>query len=354
MRIILALTAILAMTLPNCTESRVQAAQNASQTPKEKAVPIAAARVTIGDAVATYTTTSTLEPEQSAEIWSRTTGVVRQIWVEEGDVVEKDQLLLNLEDDDQQLRLKQAEIRLLQAEAEYARHSKMKSLGVLAEEDYELTENALQQAKADLELAQLSVSYTQVKAPFSGRIVLRHVDVGANVTQGTPLFEIMDFEPLLVKIHIPSERLGLVAPGQPLRLTRGDGNENLQAKVRLVSPIVDPGTGTVKVTAEIHQYPMHVRPGDFVQAYVMTDRRASALKVPSVAVFEEQGRKILYVVEDQKAVRRVVQTGYVDDAMTEILSGITAEDLIIIKGQRNLRDGSPVEILEGPAEEASI
>ena len=106
----------------------------------------------------------------------------------------------------------------------------------------------------------------------------------------------------------------------------------------------------MKVTAEVHDYPPGTRPGDFAQVRIVTARHERATLVPSRAVFEEQGNDILYVVEDGKAVRRVVETGFVDGDMTEIVDGLAAGELIVVKGQRQLRDGSGVEVIEGPPE----
>jgi RND family efflux transporter MFP subunit len=122
----------------------------------------------------------------------------------------------------------------------------------------------------------------------------------------------------------------------------------VKGKVSLVSPIVDPATGTVKVTAEIHDYPPGTRAGDFAQVRIVTARHERATLVPSRAVFEEQGSDILFVVEDHKAVRRIVETGFVDGDLTEVLGGVEEGELVIVKGQRELRDGAGVEVLEGP------
>ena len=67
-------------------------------------------------------------------------------------------------------------------------------------------------------------------------------------------------------------------------------------------------------------------------------------------MFEEQGKDILYVVEDGKAVRRVVETGFIDGDLTEIVNGVAERDLVVVKGQRQLQDGGAVDVLEGPAE----
>ena len=324
--------------------------QQARKRPEAKPMPIAVTRVEIGEATSVYTTTATLEAEHHAQILARTTGVAREILVEEGDVVEKDQVLLVIEDDDQQLRLKQAELKLAQVKAEHARQKKMLDAGILSEQEFEQTDNELETAAAELEVAQLALSYTRVRAPFSGNIVRRHLDLGAHVTNSMQLFEMMDISPLLARIHVPSNRMGKVSAAQTVNLFVDSTGVELAGDIRLVSPIVDPTSGTVKITAEIATYPQGTRPGDFVEAQIVTDLREGAMLVPSVAVFEEQGKQVLFVVEGDKAIRRTVKTGYIQAGVTEILEGIEKDDIIVIKGQRNLRDGMPVNVLEGADE----
>lgn len=330
---------------PQTQQPGPQAKQSA---PERKPVPIAVNHVQVGEAASYYVTTSTLEAEAHAEVRSRATGVLNKLNVEEGASVEKGQILALLDDADQKLRLELAQIAYDRASADFDRRRKMRDSGVLAPEEFDMVENTFKEAAANLKVAELDLSYTRIAAPISGTVVRRLVDRGDYISQGETLFAVMDLSPLLVRLHIPANRMGTVSPGQSLTLKAESVPEPLTADVSLVSPIVDPDTGTVKVTAELHQYPARIRPGDFVEVRVVTDRRQNAMMVPSVAVFEEQGKDILYIVEEGKAQRRTVEVGFVESGATEILSGITSEDLIVVKGQRNLRDGMTVDILEGP------
>jgi membrane fusion protein (multidrug efflux system) len=312
------------------------------------AVPVAIERASIGPASSYYTTTASLDAQSHAEILARASGVVRRIVHEEGATVHAGDLLLLLEDDEAQLRLEQAEANHRLAQADYDRRRSMLESGLLSAEEFETTESTLEVREAELGLAGVALSHTRVVAPFDGRLVRRHVDLGASVQVGTPLFEMMDVTPLLARIYIPAKRMGSLRVGQGVDLVLDGSTEPLRGTVSLISPIVDPTTGTVKVTAEIEDYPEGTRPGDFAEVRIVTDRHPDALLVPSRALFEEQGEDILYVVEDGKAARRVVTTGFVDGDFTEVTDGVQQGALVVVKGQRQLRDGGEVEILEGP------
>ncbi|NNE44833.1 MAG: efflux RND transporter periplasmic adaptor subunit [Gemmatimonadetes bacterium] len=313
-------------------------------------MPVAVQRAELGAASSYYTTTATLEATSRAEILSRTTGVVRELLREEGDRVRAGDLLLRLEDDEARLRVQQAEANHALAQAEFNRRQKMLEGGLLSAEEFETTESNLAVRESELGLARVALEYTQVRAPFAGNVVLRHVDIGASVNPGSPLYELMDVTPLLAKVYIPAKRMGFVVEGQDMEIRLDSSDEPLRGVVRLVSPIVDSSTGTVKVTAEIKNYPAGTRPGDFAEVRIVTDRHEDAILVPSLALFEEQGENILYVVEDGKAVRRVVSPGFVDGDVTEIETGLEEGEVVVVKGQRQLKDGGAVEIMEGPAD----
>lgn len=329
------------------TNAGAKAGPNMAKKPAAKPIPVAVAKVKIGDAVDRYNTTAALEAEHHAQVLARTTGVIREILHEEGSLVKANAVLLRLENDDQLLRLKQSEIKLAQLQHEYDRRVKMKALGVVSSQEFEEIENQLETAQAEKEVAELNLSYTEVRAPFAGKIVRRLVDRGANVQPGTQLVEIMDTDPLLVRAHVPSNRLGQIAVGQKVETYLSSMDQTLEGKVSLVSPIVDPESGTVKITTEIRKYPAGTRPGDFAEVRMVTARREGAMLIPSIAVFEEQGKHVLFVVKDGKSEKRVVEVGFTDEGLTEILSGIEPDELVVSKGQRNLRNGVAVEILEG-------
>ncbi len=316
----------------------------------EKPVPVAVERVAQGAIASYYTATATIEAESRAEIVARTTGVVRALVHEEGDRVAAGAELLRLEDDEALLRAQQAEANAAMARAEFDRKASMRDAGLLSAEEFETVENTRSVREAELGLARLELEYTRVAAPFAGRIVRRLVDLGAHVSPGAPLFEIVDDEPLLARVHVPSRRMGYVRPGQEIDLHLDSANLDVKGVVTLVSPIVDPATGTVKVTAEIRRRPDGIRPGDFAQVKVVTERHDDAVLVPSRAIVEDEGQKVVYVAVDGKAVRRPVETGFVEGDRTEVTSGVAAGELICTKGQRDLRDGATLALLEGPAD----
>lgn len=325
----------------------------AAAKPQAKPVPVAVQAVRVGEVRSIYNTTATLEAEQRAEVLARTRGIITELHHEEGDLVEEGQLLLKLEDDDQRLSLKLSKIKYQQVKREFERLDEMFKKGILSSQDYDEIRNQLEDAEAQIEQSELNLSYTVVRAPFGGVLVHRNYDRGAHVQPGDKLFEIQDTTPLLAKIHVPASRMAAVTAGQEVRLRLDSSGSVLEGTLRLVSPIVDASTGTVKVTAEINQYPEGTRPGDFVNVQIVTEKHSNAMLVPSIAVFEDQSAQIVYVENDGQAARKVVEVGFVEEGVTEILKGLNPGEMVVVKGQRNLRPGMPIEVIKGASDEAT-
>ncbi len=183
-------------------------------------------------------------------------------------------------------------------------------------------------------------------APFNGAVVSRLVDVGQNINIGTPLFVLSDFDPLLARVHVPSKEFKKLKPDQPVELVLESNRQKLSGRIKLVSPVIDPTSGTIKVTIEIVDYPAGVRPGEFAEVHIVTERRLGSTLVPKIALVMDRGEQVLYVAADSTAERRSVEVGFEDENFAEIISGISPDESIVVRGQRSLKHGSAIKILE--------
>ena len=315
--------------------------------PEQPPVPIAVEPAVVGSIASTYTATATLRVEAEAEILARVSGVVQRLRAEEGDDVDRGAPLLQIENDEYALRVKQAEARTANLRARFERMQGMVDKSLVSEEEFDTAEADLASAEADEELARLELGYTTVRSPFTGRVIERLVDPGQNVSVGTPLFRVADFDPLLAEVHVPSKEFRNLKTEQEVHLDLDSDDTRLDGRITRVSPVIDPNSGTIKVTIEIDEYPASTRPGDFAEVHIVTERRDDRVLVPRVSVVSEKGEEILYVASDGKADRRVVTTGFTDDDHVEIVVGVEAGEAIVVKGQRSLRHGQPVRVLEG-------
>ncbi len=316
--------------------------------PQLPPVPVGVEPAVLGAISSYYTATATLEPNRQADILARVSGVILDLGAEEGDFVREGQSLLRIQEDEYRFRVTQSEAELNKQRSRFDRVSRMFESDLVSAEDFEAARNDLKAAESAFGLAELQLSYARVLAPFDGRIVRRYVDPGQTVSGGSILFTLVDLSRLLARVHVPSREFRRIQPDQPVELRLDSGGQRLTGKIDLISPIIDPATGTIKVTVEVHDYPAGTRPGDFAEVGVVTDRRVDTVLAPRIAVFTDRGETIAFVAaQDSTAERRAVRTGYEDERFVEVLSGIEAGDLVVVQGQRSLRHGQPLRILEG-------
>jgi len=354
---IAALAAALVLAVTSCgkksngqsTAAQASGATNGAKAPVQPAIPVAVDPARVGPIANYYTATATLEAEKEAEILARITGVIESLGCEEGDIVPKGQPLLQIEAGEYRLRLQQAEASKASLLDKHNRMKGMFEQQLVSAQEFETTSNDLKSAEAAEELARLDLSYTTVRAPFTGRIVRRLVDVGQNVSAGTALFVVSDFDPLLAVVHVPSKEFKKLQPNQPVLLVLDSNKERLEGRIKLVSPVIDPASGTIKVTIEIPSYPQGTRPGDFAEVSIVTERHEASTIIPKIAVFTDRGDQVVYVAADTTAERRVVEVGFQDDVNAEIVSGVKGGENVVVKGQRSLKHGSAIKILTGEA-----
>ncbi len=309
-------------------------------------VPVAVQPVEIGSIASYYTATATLAAEKEAEVLARVAGVVDALFCEEGDIVRKGDELLRIDNDEYRYRLQQAEADRANLESRYERVQKMIEQKLVSAEEFEGVKSDLESARAAEGLARLSLSYTRVVAPFTGRVVTRHIDVGQNINPGTALFVLSDFNPLLARIHVPAREFNKLNVEQPVDLMLESSGARLAGRIKLISPVIDPSTGTIKVTVEITDYPAGTRPGDFAKVSIVTERRLGSTLVPKIAIVTDRGERVVYVAAaDSTAERRVVEVGFEDDENAEIISGVNEGQSVVVRGQRSLKHGQSIKIL---------
>jgi membrane fusion protein, multidrug efflux system len=311
---------------------------------QEMAVAVEAA--SRGDIATYYRSTASLDPDKEADVLSRVQGTVKRIVAEEGDDVRQGQILLLVDDTEYRHRLTQAKVALDQAKTRFSRIETIISQGLVSKESFDTAKADLDAAEAAWELAALELSWCEVRAPFSGRVVRRHVDAGRNVSNGTALFTIADMNRLLARVHVPAREFRRIRTDQPVEFVVDSTGDRLTGRIDLVSPIVDPRTGTIKVTVEIREYPASTRPGNFAEVSIVTDKHANALVVPNQAVLSDKDQRVVYVADGTTARRTVVEIGYQDDRYAEILGGIEDGTLVVVQCQRSLSDGQPIRLLD--------
>ncbi|MGD9345834.1 MAG: efflux RND transporter periplasmic adaptor subunit [Candidatus Aminicenantes bacterium] len=313
---------------------------------EESRIPVEISQVTQGSITATYAGSATLEAEGEALVVAKVSGVVEKIFVEEGASVRSGQILAKLDDEQYRLEFNQAKTVLEKLSSEFARNESLYTNKIISLEAYEKTKSDYHTQKAVCDLAQLKLDYTQVKAPIKGIVSLRHIKVGNMVKVDQPTFRITDFDPLLAVLHVPEREMSKLRVGFPAKIAP-DALENMefQGKILRISPVVDAGTGTFKVTVEVKDRTRKLKPGMFARVRIVHDTHDAALLVPKDAVLSEDGERWVFLVKDGEVSKSEIQTGFVNTTHVEVLAGLRAGDTVVTTGLGSLKDGAKIKVV---------
>jgi len=223
--------------------------------------------------------------------------------------------------------------------------------------DGELSATAAQKAAIARDNSALRLRRTEIRSPIDGCISLREVDVGMAVTTATRIFTIVDRTALISNLFLPQEDLSRIRQGMPVTFNCDafPGRE-FEGEADLVSPVVDPTNGTVKVRVRIPpDEDGLLRPGMFINAKVLVLAKDNALLTTRKAVFYEDESPCVFIVEDDAARKVFFDRGASTDEVIEITNAVDTagspieldeSTQIIMVGQDNLKDGDKIKIVE--------
>ncbi|MBT8080200.1 MAG: efflux RND transporter periplasmic adaptor subunit [Gammaproteobacteria bacterium] len=313
------------------------------------AVPVEVSTATYGDIYARYSGTAPIEAFQHATVIAKTGGEVREILVEEGDDVEAGDILARLDGDRLRLELAESEARLQKLQRDYQRNVDLKERGLISEGDFEKIKYEMDALEAANNLAKLELSYTAIRAPITGVISERFIKIGNTIDVNAETFEVTSLEPLVAYLHVPEREYRRIVKGQAagIAVDALQGAE-FPAVVARTSPVVDPETGTFKITIEVKDESRQLKPGMFGRISIVYDKHENAMQVPRSAIVAEAGEAAVFVVENDVAQRRIVQTGFTEKGRIEIIDGISDTDRFVIVGQTGLKNGSKVSVINDP------
>ncbi|HEY8377915.1 MAG TPA: efflux RND transporter periplasmic adaptor subunit [Nannocystis sp.] len=312
----------------------------------EQPSPVVVGSVERGAITATISAASTIEAERQVTISAESTGRIVDLDVEEGDQVKAGQILARIRFDAQANSLLRANTSLAKARDDFARIEQLYKEKVVGQEEYLRARNALDVAELDLRDRAREMKNTKVTAPFSGTITQRMVTEGGFVSNGAQLLQITDFNTLVARVFVPEKELDRIRVGQEAVVVgkAAKGRRGVGKVVR-IAPIVDAGTGTVKLTVAL---PAELAgsqgflPGMYAEVTLTVDHREGVALVPKGAVVHDEEQTYVFVPDGDKARRVRVELGLQDAERVEIVSGLAAGDPVIVAGHTGLKDGAKI------------
>jgi len=309
-------------------------------------IPVEVMDVSRGTISAYYSNTATLEAVEEASVVSKVRGIIQQIMVEEGDNVREGQIIAKIEDIQYRIEAERAKATMDRMFNDYQRNKELFEKELISAEVYENSRFEYESQKSVYELAELNYQYTSIKSPITGVVSERLIKVGNMIGIDQQVFQVTDFDPIQAVLYIPeherskikvSQRTEILADALPAQIFYGS--------VERISPIIDPSTGTFKVTVYMNRGQDELRPGMFSRVKIVYDTRENTKMIPKAAIISEDEIQSVFVIKDSLAFRKIIRTGYVNGINIEVLDGLTDGETVVTTGQGSLADSTKVNIV---------
>ena len=304
-----------------------------------------------------------------APIYARTSGYLKSWQTDIGTQVTKGQLLAEIEtpEVDKQLSQSQADLATARANESLSNSTNDRWKGLLATEsvskqdaDEKAGDAAAKKAAADSAAANVArlrelESFKRVVAPFSGVITARNTDIGALInagqSSGTELFRIADTHQLRVYVQVPEAYAAVTSPGLVAELRFAEQPlKTYTAKTVRTSNALDPALRTLQVELQLDNENHEIFPGAYAEVHFKLPANAESLRLPANTVLFRAAGLQVATVDDHKRVKlKSIVQGRDFGNTIEVLSGLAADDVVILNPSDSLTDGAPVRIATPPA-----
>ncbi len=280
-------------------------------------------------------------------------GIVEKINFESGASVKAGDVLVQLDTREERAQLASAEAQRDLANANFNRMQQLVKAGVISKMDYDQNSAGQRQATAKVGEIRATIERKTIRAPFSGVLGIRQVNLGQYVSGGSPIVPLQSLDPVYVNFSVPQQALAQLRVGQSVRASTSDAAaDEFTGRVTAVDSVVDEATRNVQVQATFANPQHKLRPGMFVQAKLALGGSDSVIALPASAIsYAPYGDSVFIVTElkgsngqDYRSVRQqFVKVGASRGDQIAVLSGVNPGEEVVTSGTFKLRNGAAVQ-----------
>ncbi len=306
-------------------------------------LPVETAAVRRMDVVRTVDAVGTAQANEAVTITAKANGIVEKINFHEGQHVRAGTVLVELEAGESSARINELRAARDAAKLAYDRAAQLLETRSVARARVDELAKAYEAAEARLSAERARFSDSVIRAPFSGKLGLRRVSLGALVRPGDPITTLDDTSTIKLEFDIPETVLPGLAIGNTVAAVAGAlPGRKFEGVVTTIDSRVDPTTRSVRVRAAIPNPDDLIKPGMFMVVSLSVGTVRDAIMVPEEALIAQGGEQFVFVISEGKATRTRVTVGQRLPGLAQIVSGLRPDDRVAVTGLQQLRDGMRV------------
>lgn len=384
---IIASTLILILLIAVTACSKKENAAPSGSASGARAQSVAVVKVEREALIEQFSTSGKISPIQEVKVVPKSPGKVDRVLVEVGQAVAAGTPLLVLDNDDIQaeldsaraalavseanlerarIQLEKSRIQLEDAQKTLDRKKALFDAKALSQSDYDAAQTSYQGFKKDVDMNAASLASSQagveqsraaikrievdlentmVRSPISGVITGKNVNAGEFVTNSTAAIVVDNIDTVEVNANLLEDEINYVKQGQEVKvLVAAVSSEPFKGRVARIGYSADDKNKTYPIWVAIDNPDKILKPGMFAEIRMEAVKREGVLAVPSGAVLDRDGRKLVYLAQGEKSVERQVKTGVSAGDKTEISEGLNGGEAVIISGLTSMRDGLAIKV----------
>ncbi len=303
-------------------------------------IPVKTMKPIAGDFSHTISFNGHIESNTMVTVLPLVSGILKELPVEPGQQVKKNEVIARIDAERFELQLQQAKAAWLNAKSTYERVAQLFAAQATSLQNYEQAKAQYDAYSSQYDLAKLQLEYTAVKSPIDGVVLAKHLTAGSLAAPERPLVTIGDINNLIVKVKIPEKYFEIFSSKTKITqifIIRNE-TEKYRGAIQSISPFISPDTKNFEVTVTIQDTQKILRPGMFVKIEIELARVPHVLMLPVSALI---GSNRVWYVQDGKAYSDQIELTYFSDEYFVIPDKWRERDCII-EGAAFLREGSPV------------
>lgn len=285
-----------------------------------------------------------LLPYEETEIRPEISGRVVSLNVREGNYVGRGVMLAKLYDGDLQAELKKLQVQYQIAQKTVERYGELLKIQGISQQEYDLAQLQVNNLRADMDIVRVNIGKTEVRAPYSGKLGLRNISVGAYVSPTTIITTLRRVDQLKLEFSVPEKYSSAMKPGSKVLFGMDGVKQKFTANVMATEAFIEANTRTLKVRAVVQGNNPNLVPGGFAKVNLQMGANAQSLVIPTQAVIPQARNKRVIVYNGGTARFQVVTTGIRDSSYIQVTEGLSAGDTVVTTGLLAIRPDTKVKL----------